>query len=105
VEKLLRQAAALISANTQGSEDAILVELKARMEPYLAEARYMSDPAAIGQVLTYQLYNHAFSRVPITVDVFLAIFEALLELIFPFAKQTEDTKPFLQRVKRRVESI
>lgn len=74
------------------------------MDPYLAEARYKRDPEAIKQVLQYQLYNHAFMRMPITVDVFLAIFEALLELIFPFAKQTDETTPFLRKVKQRVES-
>lgn len=103
MDQLLRQAAALISANTQANEEAIIAELKNKMGPYLAEARYQKDPEAIEQVLAYQLYNHAFCRVPITVDVFVAVFEALLELIYPFAKQTEQTNQFLRKVKQRLD--
>lgn len=99
----LQKLAKIIAADSQSNEEQILAELGSVVRPFVEECQRRTGDARLAKrAIDYVAYTHAFPRAGASVNTFMAMLEALLEVALPVAVQDGSDSEFLKDMRNGI---
>ena len=99
----LKQISRMVAADSDLDEDNVLKDLVIKVQPYIEISMHATgeDKTAI-RAIKYIGFTHAFPRCGATVENYIAMLEALMEVVFPMAIQNDQASEFLDDLQEGI---
>lgn len=100
----LKHLSKMISADTGIDEEDALNDLVEKIQPAIdISVHATGEKATALRAIKYVCFTHAFPRCGASVNNYIAMIEALMEVVFPVAIQNDEASSFLDDIQNGVE--
>ncbi len=102
--EVLRYLSKMISADSGITEEVVLNELVEKIQPAIDISIHATGEITTAlNAIRYLCFTHSFPRCGASVDNYIAMLEALMEIVFPVAIQNDEASKFLDDIQKGVE--
>jgi hypothetical protein len=102
--EVLKHLSKMISADSGVNEKVALNDLIDRVQPVIDISIHATGGTTTAlRAIRYVCFTHAFPRCGASVDNYIAMLEALMEIVFPVAIQNDEASSFLDDIQKGVE--